>query len=369
MQMTGAEHQTAFFRIGEILEEKALDAVLVTDPYNFHYLSGFKGEGVLFIDRTRCVLLTDSRYTIAAREAAGPNGFTVSEFGQEKPLIRHLKELLVSGADERIGFEDASMTVSELNKYKRLLPEGLSFEPLGETLNALRRVKTPEEIEKLRMAEHIGDLAFEAVLPKIRVGISETQLAAELEYAMRRNGAAGMSFDTIVASGENSARPHHIPSAHKLLEPGDFITMDFGCIYEGYCSDMTRTVVLGKASEEQKKVYDTVLQAQLAGLSAVKAGRTGAQVDAVSRRLIYAAGYAGKFGHGLGHSVGLFIHEDPRLSPSEMSVLRPGNIVTVEPGIYIDGFGGVRIEDMVAVTEDGCENLASSPKELIELPV
>lgn len=362
------ETMSASERIRGILLDRNLDAVLVTDPYNFHYLSGFSGEGLLYMDYERSVLLTDSRYTIAAREAAQPHGFSVIEYGSPKPLIRHLKELIVSGACEKIGFEDLSMTCSDYTKYKRLLPDLLQWQPLGDTLNALRRVKTADEIEKLAAAEHIGDLALELVLPKIRVGMTETQLAAELEYAMRLQGAEGMSFGTIVASGENSARPHHVPVSSKKLEEGDFITMDFGCILEGYCSDMTRTVVLGKASEQQKKVYDTVLKAQLAGLSAIRAGRTGAQVDAAARRIINEAGFAGKFGHGLGHSVGLFIHEDPRLSPSEMSPLEVGNIVTVEPGVYIEGFGGVRIEDMVVVTQDGCRNLASSPKELIELP-
>ncbi len=353
--------------VEEILEEKELDAILVTDEYNFHYLSGFAGEGLLIIDREDKYLVTDSRYTIAAREFAGPKGFTVCEYGAGKPLMRWIRSLTLDKGHSRIGFEDQHMVVSELSQYQKLFPS-LEWKPLGKALELLRQVKKEEELEKLRIAESIGDKAFAAILPKIKVGMTELELAAELEYAMKKNGAEGFSFDTIVASGLNSAKPHHRPCSKKL-EEGDFITMDFGCLYQGYCSDMTRTVVLGKASEEQKKVYQTVLDAQLTGLKTVKAGLLGSWVDEAARKVIAEAGYGAYFGHSLGHSVGLYIHESPNLSPSEKTVLKAGMIETVEPGIYIEGFGGVRIEDMVIVTENGCENLAHSPKELIEIEI
>ncbi len=351
--------------VEKILEEKELDAILVTDEYNFHYLSGFAGEGLLILDRENKYLVTDSRYTIAAKEFAGPRGFEICEYGGGKPLMRWVRNLTLDKGHQLIGFEDQHMVVSEIAQYVKLLPT-LEWKPLGGALELLRQVKSPEELEKLRIAESIGDKAFTAILPKIKAGMTELELAAEIEYAMKKNGAEGFSFDTIVASGLNSAKPHHKPSTKKL-EEGDFITMDFGCIYQGYCSDMTRTVVLGKASEEQKKVYQTVLAAQLTGLEKIKAGLLGSWVDEAARKVISDAGYGQYFGHSLGHSVGLYIHESPNLSPSEKTVLKPGMIETVEPGIYIEGFGGVRIEDMVIVTEDGCENLTHSPKELIEI--
>ena len=202
----------------------------------------------------------------------------------------------------------------------------------------------------------------------MKPGMTELEAAAELEYLMKQEGAEDLSFNTIVASGLNSSMPHAIPGT-KQFEKGDFITFDFGCKYKGYCSDMTRTVVLGKASDKQKEIYNVVLKAQLAGLDALKAGKSGASVDKVARDIIADAGYGEYFGHGLGHSVGLFIHENPRLSPSDDTILKENMIETVEPGIYVPGLGGVRIEDMVVVTKEGHINLAHSPKELIELPV
>jgi len=240
--------------------------------------------------------------------------------------------------------------------------------PLKGDVDALRQIKSEEELEYLEKAEAIGDLAFEKILTILKPGMTELEVAAELEYQMKKAGAENFSFSTIVASGLNSSMPHAIPG-EKKLEEGDFVTMDFGCTYKGYCSDMTRTVVLGKASEKQKEIYNTVLKAQLAALDAIKAGVTGKSVDKVARDIITEAGYGECFGHGLGHSVGLFIHEEPRLSPAGETVLEENMIETVEPGIYVPGFGGVRIEDMVAVTKDGCKNFTHSPKELIEIPV
>ena len=237
---------------------------------------------------------------------------------------------------------------------------------LGEEVNLLRCIKTEEELEKVAKAEAIGDQAFQKILGDIKPGVTELTIAAKLDYYMRELGAEGNSFDTIVASGLHSAMPHAVPTAKKL-EKGDFITMDFGCRYDGYCSDMTRTVVLGEASSKQKEIYGIVLKAQMAALEQICAGKTVSEVDQVARGLIAEAGYGEYFGHGLGHSVGLFIHEEPRLSPKCHSVLQKNMTMTVEPGIYIPEFGGVRIEDLVVITEKGCRNLAHSPKELIEL--
>lgn len=346
-----------------LLEKAEVEAVLVTDPYNMRYLSGFSGgEGALLLTDRKKVLITDSRYT----EAAGrETDFLVLEESRSNPRGKLLAQLAEEYRVSRMGFEDASVTYQEYEKLRKTLPEQ-ELIPLGGLLDSLRAVKTEEELKLIRRAESIGDLAFAKILEVLKSGISELEVAAELEYQMKRAGAEGLSFDTIVASGLHSSMPHAVPT-EKKLEPGDFVTMDFGCRYQGYCSDMTRTVVIGKASQEQKKIYQTVLEAQRLALDQLSAGKTGRQVDAVARGHIAEAGYGKYFGHGLGHSLGLFIHEEPRLSPGDDTLLLPGMVETVEPGIYVPGFGGVRIEDLALVKEGGCENYTGSPKELIEL--
>ena len=264
-----------------------------------------------------------------------------------------------------MAFEDRYLLFSEYQALQEACGGRLKVE-LGDSLDLLRSVKTEREIECLAKAESIGDLAFSHMLTVLKPGVTELEAAAELEYFMKTHGAEDISFETIVASGVNSSMPHAMPS-HKKIEAGDFVTMDFGCKYNGYCSDMTRTVVVGRADEKQKEIYRIVLEAQLAGLEAVRSGARGCDVDKVSRDIITKAGYGDCFGHGLGHSVGLYIHEEPRLSRLCETVLEPNMIQTVEPGIYLPGFGGVRIEDMVVVTEGACRNLARSEKNLIEL--
>lgn len=350
-------------KIDVLLEQTKADALLITDPYNMRYISGFRGgEGILYLSRNQHVLITDSRYTEAAMNESD---FTVAEENREHKRTDLLKECLERDGAQILGYEDCSMLCCEFDRFREKFPVR-QWKPVGQAVNQLRQIKSPEELECLRKAESIGDAAFTAILDFLRPGISELEAAARLEYEMKLHGAHGFSFDTIMASGLHSSMPHAIPD-EKKLEYGDFVTMDFGCIYRGYCSDMTRTVVLGKASEKQKEIYQTVLQAQEAALAKVRAGVRGCEVDKVARELITKAGYGSYFGHGLGHSVGLFIHEEPRLSPNDQTVLQPNMIETVEPGIYVPGFGGVRIEDMVIVTEDGCENLTHSPKHLIEL--
>lgn len=354
--------------LDKILNEMNLDALVITDAYNMRHVSGFRGgEGALYISRSQKVLITDSRYT---EQAAKESSFTIAEEHREHKREQILKECMEregkAGAFH-MGYEDESLLCIQFDKMKEALPVEV-WTPLKGSINALRMVKTEEELKCLARAEEIGDQAFARFLSLLKPGMTELEAAAELEYLMKKEGAEDLSFNTIVASGLNSSMPHAIPS-EKKFEVGEFITFDFGCKYKGYCSDMTRTVVLGKANEKQKEIYSTVLKAQLAALSALKAGVTGASVDKVARDIIAEAGYGDCFGHGLGHSVGLFIHEEPRLSPTDNTVLKAGMIETVEPGIYVPGFGGVRIEDMVIVTEDGHINLAHSPKELIEIPV
>lgn len=343
-------------------QELPADAVLVSSEYNMRYLSGFRGgEGYLFLRPERSVVLVDSRYTTQAKEES-PEFEVIEVAGDFGDVIADLIRQTGTG---RLMFEDRHLTCNDYRDLKGKCPE-IEWVPADEALDKLRVVKTKEELAMIARAEAIGDLAFTKILDDLRPGMTELEVAAKLEYYMREAGTVKNSFDPIVATGIHSSMPHAIPS-EKKIEKGDFVTMDFGCIYEGYCSDMTRTVVVGKANDRQKEIYNTVLRAQLAAIEAIQPGMTGSQVDAVARNIIAEAGYGDYFGHGLGHSVGLLIHENPRLSMKCHEVLQPNVIETVEPGIYIPGFGGVRIEDLVCVTEDGCENYTHSPKELIEL--
>ncbi len=354
-----------FYKKAEtVLKEKKLDAILVSDGANMRYLSGFRGAtGYLYITGRRRVLLTDSRYTEMAK-AEAPD-FEVMELAPRQRYGELLNSLMEADGVQNVGFEDQCLLFAAYQALQKACHGRLQTE-LGDSLDLLRSVKTEEEIACLAKAEEIGDQAFSHMLTVLKPGMTELEAAAELEYFMKTHGAEDLSFETIVASGVNSSMPHAMPG-HKRIMAGDFVTMDFGCKYNGYCSDMTRTVVVGKAGERQKEIYGIVLEAQLAGLDAVKSGARCCDVDKVARDIITKAGYGECFGHSLGHSVGLYIHEAPNLAGSCETVLEPGMIQTVEPGIYLPGFGGVRIEDMVAVEKDGCRNLAHSPKELIEL--
>lgn len=349
-------------KMDNLFKEKGVAAVLITDPFNMRYISGFRGEGILYISGKQNVLITDSRYTEAAEKESD---FEVMEENRDNKRAAILKRCIEQDEAEVLGYEDCSMLCYEFAVFSSELPVK-QWVPMGQSVNDLRQIKTSEELEYLRKAESIGDAAFNAILNFLKPGLTELEVAAQLEYEMKRHGAEGFSFDSIIASGLHSSMPHAIPD-DKKLESGDFVTMDFGCLYKGYCSDMTRTVVIGKANDKQKEIYDIVLKAQEAALGIIKAGLKGCEVDKVARDVITEAGYGNCFGHGLGHSVGLFIHEEPRLSPADQTVLQVNMIETVEPGIYVPGFGGVRIEDMVVVTKDGCENLTHSPKNLIEL--
>jgi Xaa-Pro aminopeptidase len=350
-------------RVQELLQKQSLGAVLISNGNNMRYISGFAGEtGYVYISETRHAVVTDFRYTIQAEmEAEGYEIITIGNGGYEETL----NDILATDDIKRLGFEAEDMLFATYNKLKDKL-KVQELVPLGNELTTMRRIKTPRELEYIRQAEAIGDQVFTDILDFIKPGMTELEVAARIEYLLKVKGAQGCSFPAIVASGVNSSMPHAVPSSKKI-EVGDFLTMDFGCVYEGYCSDMTRTIVIGKASEKQKEVYQTVLKAQLAALDFLKAGVKGKEVDKVARDIIYSAGYEGCFGHGLGHSVGLHIHENPRLSMLEEDIIEAGMTETVEPGIYIKGFGGVRIEDLVVVTEDGYENFTFSNKNLIEL--
>ncbi len=353
--------------INKMLDAVSADALLLTSPPNMRYTAGFTGEGYVYVSRRQRIVATDSRYTIAA--AAECPGFSVVKWSSGE-YYGPLAEAVHSDRAAILGFEDRQMTVAGYSDLCGQLEKAglrhVETRKAGNLVSDFRRVKDEREIQWIREAESIGDRAFARILTALERGMTEKQVAARLEYFMKEEGAEGFSFDTIAASGAHSAMPHAVPT-DKVLEEGDFLTLDFGCIWKGYCSDMTRTVVVGNASQKQRKVYNTVLRAQKTALEGIRPGMTGIEVDALARDVIRSAGYGEYFGHSLGHSVGLEIHESPAFSEREDTVIQPGMVITVEPGIYIEGFGGVRIEDVVVITEDGCENITHSPKELIEL--
>lgn len=350
--------------IAMILEKQDLDAVLIQDAYNMRYISKFRGgEGVLYISRKRRVLITDSRYT---EEAGRESNFEVVACTHNRSVTNILSELMEQEHTKRLGYEDAAMLCKTFYEYQKALPMVSEWIPLGNEVKRLRQIKTEEELGYLRQAEAIGDKAFSKILDILRPGVTEREIQMELEYWMMKYGSEGTSFDTIVASGIHSSMPHAIPT-DKKIEYGDFVTMDFGCRYMGYCSDMTRTVVIGKADDKQKEIYQLVLKANRIAESLLHPGMACWEVDKIARDVITDAGYGDCFGHGLGHSVGLEIHESPACNTRDKTLLQPNMIMTVEPGIYIPGFGGVRIEDMVVITATGYENLTHSTKELIEL--
>jgi len=342
----------------------AIDAAIIISKHNRRYFTGFEStDGLLFVTRTRAVLLVDSRYIEAAHSQAQ---------GCEVVLLENRsKQLKLLASDcgiKTAGVEAYELPIADFERLKENLPE-INVDggnELSELINRLRMIKTDEEIKNIRQAQKITDAAFEHILAFIKPGVAERDLALEIEYFMKKNGATAPSFDLIVVSGENSSRPHGVPSERRL-QNGDFITMDTGAIFNGYCSDMTRTVALGGVTSGMKHVYDTVLKAQLEAEKVVTSGAVCSEVDKISRDIIYNAGYKGCFGHGLGHSLGLLIHEEPRLSPQCEDVLAENMLMTVEPGIYLEGKFGVRIEDLVIVKKDGCEILTKSPKELMVL--
>lgn len=346
-------------RVYEVLNEKKVDGIFVSDMYNMRYISGFTSEDAkIFITKNKKFLFTDFRYYIQAEKQT--KGYEIID---NKDMY---KTILLQNC-KTIGFENKSISYDVFDNLKKELSSSdITFVNLDESLDELRKIKSEYELECIKKAESIGDIAFSKVLDYIKPGLTEKEIAAYIEYTMKLNGAEKTSFDTIVASGVNSSMPHAVVS-DKKIEKGDFVTMDFGCMYEGYCSDMTRTIVVGKASDKQIDVYNTVLKAQVTALDNLKAGVDGKAIDKIARDIIDNAGYKGMFGHSLGHSVGLYIHESPVMSPLKSDILKEGHTITVEPGIYIKDFGGVRIEDLVAITKDGYVNFTNSEKKLIEI--
>ncbi|MBE6774830.1 MAG: aminopeptidase P family protein [Ruminococcaceae bacterium] len=346
------------------LKEKGSAALIMSEENICYFTSFHSSNGYLLVTGDKAFFLTDSRYI----EAAQNKITTCDEILQLKSMEADLMPLIESLGVSVLELESERITVSRYHKIRELVPSAsvVCDGALDSAIDEIRIKKNEAEVAKIVKAQRIAERAFDYILTFISTEKTEKEIALELEYFMMKNGADGLSFETICVSGKNSSLPHGVPT-DKKIEKGDFITMDYGATTEFYHSDMTRTVAVGEVSSKQAGIYETVLRAQKAGLEAVKCGVNCSDVDAVSRKIIADAGYADYFGHGLGHGVGVEIHELPTLNPTSKAVLEAGHIVTVEPGIYIPGEFGVRIEDMALVTADGCENLTVCEKKLIVL--
>ena len=348
-------------KMKSVLREGAVDALLLTSQVSRLYAAGYDvAEGVAVIGREGCFYFTDSRYIEAAEKNL--SGFTVQQVDGANSYVSRINAALEQLNAEKLGIEEDDLSYGAFLHYDEKLNAGLV--PRQKEITRFRQVKEEWEIAEMVRAQQITDKVFSQMLQIIRPGITEKELAAELIYALYQNGADSLSFPPIVVSGPNTSLPHGVPGDRKL-EYGDFITMDFGCMVNGYCSDMTRTVALGFVTDEMSRVYETVLRAQAAGIAATKAGVTGREVDGAARRVIEEAGYGAYFGHGYEHSLGLEIHEEPNCNTRNDKPLEVGVVCSAEPGIYLPGKFGVRIEDVIVVTEDGCRNLTQSPKSLI----
>lgn len=348
-------------KLQKALAERDLDAVVLFSRVNIQYLARFAiDDGTAVITRDKAYMFTDSRYIEAAKNKV--TNMEVGQFDRNRPMSVCLKEALAGC--EKIGAEEQSLSHADWEFWEKKLET--AFTPAESILKELRAVKEQFELDSIIEAQRIAEKALEEVLNIIRVGMSERELAAELTYRMLLHGGEGNSFDPIAICGKKTSMPHGVPG-DACIAAGDFVTMDFGCLKNGYCSDMTRTVAVGYATDEMKEIYDTVLQAQRAGIAIAKAGVTGADVHNAGAAVIEKAGYGEYFGHGFGHSLGLEIHESPNASPANTKPLPAGAVITAEPGIYLPGKFGVRIEDMLCLTDSGNLNLTKASKDLIIL--
>jgi len=349
-------------KIAEKLPEYGLDAMLVVSEPGERYAVGFHGEGFLLVTRDAARYTTDSRYIEAARKRI--TGAEVALADRAHGHLDQAREFMQARKLEKVGFESGYVTVDDHRRYAEKLP--CELVPAQALLNGLRASKDEGELAVMRRAQEITDAAFQAILNYIRPGLTEREIAARLVYELLSRGGERTSFDPIVAAGPNGSIPHAVPG-DRAVEAGSFITMDFGCVVEGYCSDMTRTVALGRPTEEMEAVYELVLAAQRAGIAAARAGVPGKDVDAAARQVLSGGGYGEYFTHSFGHSLGVEIHETPSASSGETKPLPAGAVISAEPGVYLPGKFGVRIEDVLILREDGCEDITRSPKNLIVL--
>ena len=338
-----------------------VDGLLLTSRYSRHYGAEFDiAEGVAIVTKNGCRYFTDSRYIESAENNI--KGYEVLGINQFNGYFARLKDAIADFGVSTLGYEENYLTVAELMGYEKNLNAKLV--PFNKQINGFRGSKEAWELDLMLKAQAITDKAFSEVLTRIKPGMTELELQAELIYCMYKNGGTGLAFDPIVVSGPNTSLPHGV-AGERVIQAGDFVTMDFGASYKGYCSDMTRTVAVGFATDEMKKVYEVVLKAQESAIAATKAGVPGKEIDAVARKVITDAGYGENFGHGYGHSLGLEIHEAPNTNTSNPDPMPVGAVCSAEPGIYLPGKFGVRIEDVVIIKEDGCEDITKSPKHLI----
>ena len=355
-------HPNRIAGLRSAIEESDIDGMLISDTHNRRYLSGFIGSaGYLFITQSEAVLATDSRYTEQAADQA--TGFDVSKI--QGRLSEWFPEVLKGIGVKKLGFEADNITVSSLKMFEDALEQTgaeVDLEPKSGDTAKLRALKDQSEVALLQKAIDIGDAAFEATASQLTPGMTEKEAAWEFEKAIRERGAECLSFDTIVATGPNAARPHH-QTGDTPLKEGETIVFDCGATYDGYCSDLTRTIVLGEADEKVMRVYNIVLEAQETAIQKVESGITGGEADAIARKIIDDAGYADYFGHSLGHGLGLEVHEEPNVGPRGSTPLEDGMPFTIEPGIYLPGWGGVRIEDVV-VLENGRARVLSHAKKM-----
>ena len=347
----------------KILPKENLDFLLVTFLPHVRYLSGYSGSnGMILLSPKSSLFLTDFRYKSQAKEQVKNMKVQVVQ----RDLFSSLSdEALLRGKRIKLGFEANHLSCQVYRRLKSLLPNCLlvSTEGIVETLTVR---KDKGEIGKIRKAVRITDRAFSEILDYIKPGVKELDIAAELEYRMKKHGSSAPYFETIVASGKRAALPHGVASS-KRIKKGEFVTMDFGAVFDGYTADMTRTVVVGKASKKQSQVYNRVLKAQRRAISRARSRMRACDLDKTAREVIKKAGYGKYFGHGLGHGIGLLVHDNPAVNPTNQLRLETGMVITIEPGVYIPNWGGVRIEDDILITQRGCQNLTKSEKGLIEL--
>lgn len=353
-------------RVTKLLKLAALEqdqGIIIHKPSNVLYLSGYSGEGLLFLSHAVRAVVTDFRYTEQAENEAAGFGVHVIE-----PGISHAKVaagLADAAGVRRVLYEDDRVTVKAFAQLQEAF-EGVTFTPLNQLPEQLRATKDATELSLIERACAISVQGFEYICGRIKPGMSEKEIQLELDFKLLQLGADGLAFSSIVASGPNGSLPHAVPG-ERLVQPGDMITLDFGAKYRGYCADMTRTIAVGEPAEELRRIHDIVREAQALAQEALKPGKNCKDIDSLARDLITQAGFGARFGHGLGHAVGIDIHEEPRLSQTSTAVLEPGMVVTVEPGIYVPGLGGVRIENSCAITQDGARSLVDAPRELIVL--
>ena len=345
------------------LLQDGVDGLLLTSRYSRYYAAEYDiAEGIAVVSKNGSRYFTDSRYIEAAQN--GIQGMTVTETNRANPYSQLINSAIEDFAMHTLGYEEGYLTVAELQDFEKKLNAKLV--PLGDKINGFRTVKEEWDLDFMRKAQVITDKAFSEIITRIKTGMTEKELQAELIYCLLKNGADGLAFDPVVVSGPNTSLPHGV-AGDRVIREGDFITMDFGAMYKGYCADMTRTVAVGYATEEMKEVYETVLKAQKAAIAATKAGVAGKEIDGVARRIIADAGYGQYFGHGYGHSLGMEVHESPSPNPGGERIMEENMIASAEPGIYLPGKFGVRIEDVVIFKENGHENITHSPKDLIIL--